>query len=640
MIAGDRPRELRWYHAGPMLFSDLGTSRLYVLGLAYHFTRDASLFHILAVNLLLVLVATCYLLICRKYPEGGGVYSSARHASRTLAVIGALMLCADYTVTAAMSCLDAFRYLGINGHLAGMRADVLCTLGAIGVVGVVNWFGPRGMARAALWIALGTSAATLVISVMAVPYLYDARIEFPIRDRYDPSAWGEAWVGFTEIVLALSGIEAIANMTGIMVPPVRSTARRAIIPVLVEVVALNLILGAAMNALPVNLLLGSDGTPVATDDMLNVLAQHYVGKTFAAGAALVFGLLLISAMNTAVCDLLAIQYMMAKDGEAPAIFSRLNRHGVPVAGLLLSTALPGLLVVLFPSITQLAGLYSVGVVAAIAINLLSTAFTREFELNGGERRSLALVGGVMTVILATLLWNKPEARVFSLTILNLGLAGRLYTLAGRGRTGPGWTRWLSGGALIAQCCITFGLPYESASGFILSVALLAWLIVAGRRAAQLAPAREEVRSLSDLEGDYEPGCWHLLAAKRPSELGEPVVREAKRNEAGVVVLFVRELATPLLGSSSKHMPGEDPAALEVFHQIREVAQRLGVPLRLVYLTGASAPERIIACARDHGCRRVYLHLPTRSGLQRFLGGDVISRVAEGIPQEMELVIRG
>ena len=32
---GKRPRELSWFHAGPMLFGDWGTSRLYVLGLAY-----------------------------------------------------------------------------------------------------------------------------------------------------------------------------------------------------------------------------------------------------------------------------------------------------------------------------------------------------------------------------------------------------------------------------------------------------------------------------------------------------------------------------------------------------------------------------------------------------------------------------
>ncbi len=144
-IGSNRPRELHWYHAGPMLFGDLGTSRLYVLGLAFYFSRHASFIHIFCVNIILMLVGACYLIICRKYPDGGGVYSSAKHSSRSLAVIGGLMLCADYTVTASMSCLDAFRYLGIGGELWGVRIDLICTLVAIGLIGGINWFGPRAL---------------------------------------------------------------------------------------------------------------------------------------------------------------------------------------------------------------------------------------------------------------------------------------------------------------------------------------------------------------------------------------------------------------------------------------------------------------------------------------------------------------
>ena len=41
LATGERPRELRWYHAGPMLFGDWGTSRLYVLGLAFYVVGTA-----------------------------------------------------------------------------------------------------------------------------------------------------------------------------------------------------------------------------------------------------------------------------------------------------------------------------------------------------------------------------------------------------------------------------------------------------------------------------------------------------------------------------------------------------------------------------------------------------------------------
>ena len=74
---GARPRQLRWYHAGPMLFGDWGTSRLYVLGLAFYYAGHASFWFMLAMSFLLIAVGWAYQVICRLYPDGGGVYSSA-----------------------------------------------------------------------------------------------------------------------------------------------------------------------------------------------------------------------------------------------------------------------------------------------------------------------------------------------------------------------------------------------------------------------------------------------------------------------------------------------------------------------------------------------------------------------------------
>ena len=86
LATGERPRELRWYHAGPMLFGDWGTSRLYVLGLAFAFTGRASFWFIAAMCVLMIGVGWSYEIICRLFPDGGGVYSSARHRSQLLAV--------------------------------------------------------------------------------------------------------------------------------------------------------------------------------------------------------------------------------------------------------------------------------------------------------------------------------------------------------------------------------------------------------------------------------------------------------------------------------------------------------------------------------------------------------------------------
>lgn len=641
-IGEGRPRELKWFHAGPMLFGDLGTSRLYVLGLSFHFTQHASLFHILFVNILLVLVGFCYLVICRKYPDGGGVYSAARHTSRALALIGALMLCADYTVTAALSCLDAFRYLGVSGTLLGIRVELLCTLSAIAAIGAVNWFGPRGMGRIALVIALATVVITMVIALCAIPNLHHTRIEFPVKARYSLAAWGDAWVGFTEIILALSGIEAIANMTGIMVRPVRVTARRSILPVLAEVVLLNLILGAAMNALPDAKLIDPQGHHLGTDDMMNVLATAYVGPAFSAVAAFVFGALLLSAVNTALTDLIAIQYMMARDGEAPSILARLNKHGVPGYGLLTAMLVPALLLIIFTDLTQLAGLYSVGVVAAITINLFSTGLTRYFDLRSWERWLLCSVGTLMVCILITLLWNKPHARAFSLAVLNVGLSARLLTLIGRAHL-PGSsalaTRLFAIGCFLGQMAITFLLPVESRFGTAAAAAIAGLLVWVGRGVFSRIPPVEEPVHLTDFDGDYDPKCRYLVCLNSPEGVSRSVFEDARNNSAGVTVLHVKRLASALMGTAGTHDMDHDPLAREIFTKSLDAAHHLGVPLKLTYAVSDSIVEAMLGEAHKEGVSRIYLGVPRTTTWHQLMEKNMVGAVASRIGTEVELVMR-
>src|SRR2546426_3917959 len=114
MLASERPRNVGWLQAAGLLFGDWGTSRLYVLGLALFFAGRSSFWLILAMSGLILAVGWAYTQICRIYPDGGGVYTAAKHKSRMLAVIGALLLFADYTVTASLSSLDAFHYFGLG----------------------------------------------------------------------------------------------------------------------------------------------------------------------------------------------------------------------------------------------------------------------------------------------------------------------------------------------------------------------------------------------------------------------------------------------------------------------------------------------------------------------------------------------
>ena len=172
LLQGNRPRVLHWYHAGPMLFGDWGTSRLYVLGLAFAFMGQSSLWFMAAMSFLLIAVGWAYEVICRHFPDGGGVYSAAKERSETLAVFGGLLLCADYVVTAALSALDAFHYLHLP-HPEWWAA------GGIALVGVINFFGPTKAGTLALVVALTTVVFTAIIGIASVPHLQNVVVTRP-----------------------------------------------------------------------------------------------------------------------------------------------------------------------------------------------------------------------------------------------------------------------------------------------------------------------------------------------------------------------------------------------------------------------------------------------------------------------------
>src|SRR5256714_11074767 len=126
-------------------------------------------------------------------------------------------------------------------------------------------------------------------------------------------------------------MEEIANLTDAMkldpgataaAPKVTRTASKAIIPVAIEVVLGTALLGWAMLSLPKSF---SPELTAHKEDMLRFLAQHYgtfavspwFGDAFGLFVGVVFGLLLFSAVNTAVVALIGVLYMMAQDGEMP-----------------------------------------------------------------------------------------------------------------------------------------------------------------------------------------------------------------------------------------------------------------------------------------------------------------------------------
>jgi len=200
-----RPRNVDWKRAAALLYGDWGTSKAYVIGLAFAVGGYASFWLIAAMCVLTALVGINYIIICRLYPDGGGVYASVRHRSEVISIVGAFLLIADYLVTAAISALSAFQYLGVPHPEKFAAAAIL-------VIGLLNLLGPKHTGGLAFLISVPTAIVVVTLGLFSLPHLGTA------FGNLQPLHGGffENWGGFVGIVLALSGVEAIANATGVM----------------------------------------------------------------------------------------------------------------------------------------------------------------------------------------------------------------------------------------------------------------------------------------------------------------------------------------------------------------------------------------------------------------------------------------
>jgi amino acid transporter/nucleotide-binding universal stress UspA family protein len=601
-----RPRNLDWRRAAALLYGDWGTSKAYVVGFAFSASAAAaawaSLPILLAVVALTALVAWNYIVVCRQFPDGGGVYSAARDQSRMLAALGALLLVANFTVTAAMSGWAAMTYFRVPPEWVG-RATVVMLL----LIGAINWFGPKHSGSFALTLAVPMVLVVLAIIAFSVPHLRTDNLAMPDK------GFSHMWLAFTGMILALSGVEAIANLTGVMKldpgstmeqPRVERTSRKAITLVAVEVVLGTVLLGWAMLSLPKSL------EPLLRDrweDMLSVLAEQYgAGLLGPAGAkgfgivtGVVVGLLLLSAVNTAMAALIGLIYMLARDGEMPRSFAKLNSHGVPWLPLALAALLPAVVVAMTSRLESLMSLYAIGVVGAIAVNLGSCTFNRKLPLRWWERGVMGFTFLVLFAVELTVAKHEKDALFFAVCVLGAG-----FTLRA----------WAQRRAGLRTITVSEGV------------------------AARVAP-----ESVPDFRLNLQTGQAILVAARGLTSVVKFAMEEARLRAGPLYVLYVKELAVTLPGpveQLSRSRWEDDTEASKIMTTVIELGRQNEVSVVPVYAVSESPAATILDLAATLGVDMLILGSTHRNRMVNLLKGDVVTEVARSLPENIQLVIHG
>ena len=395
-------------------------------------------------------------------------------------------------------------------------------------------------------------------------------------------------------------------------PSVARTATPAILWVALEVCLFTALLGLAMHALPGLHTVPGDSSGLDVDGpnahgvrdyMLKYMGQQFVGHAlgswlgaaFGTVVAVVFGLLLLSAVNTAIGDLITIQFLMSRDGEMPPVFKNLNRFGVPLLGAILATIIPVGLVLVVSDMSGLADLYAVGVVGAIATNLGATSTDRKMVLSRWERGLMFFTFLIMAGIEGSLLIDKPNARYFAITILALGLIMR---------------------ELAKERAARKKSRAEAAS-------------------IEPVPTASTARSLATISADTD-GEPILVAVRGLGGTLDFSLREAEQLRRPLYLLFVRE-QTVITAEDRRRKWVDDDEASGIFHYAKGKMEGKATVLPC-YAVSDSAAGTIVDVAATVGASRLILGAPNRNAIVNLLRGNIVRDVSSLLPEDIELLV--
>jgi nucleotide-binding universal stress UspA family protein len=314
---------------------------------------------------------------------------------------------------------------------------------------------------------------------------------------------------------------------------------------------------------------------------------------------IVFFMLLLSAANTAIVAMIGLLYMMTRDQEMPRQFMRLNRHGVPLIPLLIAIGLPVIVIITTRNFTALAGLYAIGVVGAITVNLGSCCFNRVLPIKMRYRILFGVTFGILFLVEITLAHTKPDALFFVLCVIGVGLAVRAWTLKRRGFT----------------------------------------TVMVPQRVAEMVTHDLAITMQSDLA----EGQKIMVAARGINPVLNFALDEAKLRNATLCVLFVKEIAVFYAGGPTtvgRARWQDDPEANAIMSLMLKLGAERGVCVLPVYAVSEDAATTILDLSATMGVDFLMIGATQRTALANLLSGSVATNVAQQLPESIRLVIYG
>ncbi len=605
---GNDLRQLGWLLAWAVVFCDIGTSVYYVPGILYGDVADLAPVFVALTTIGFVLLASKYVEVSWRNPEGGGVVTVATKAFNPfVGAIGGMLIIVDYFLTSAISSVSAFQYIGSVLPVFGQHVELMAGLGLL-FLAVINIIGIKESAILALYMAAASFGVNLIVLGVVAANLTPDQWAFAweqtraLRDVPTQSAL----IGFAGAWLAFSGLESISQLSPAMRHPIRSTAGRAML----LVVATLALTSPTLTTLAVA---GLDTMTkqASREYFISELGRIYGGAWLAWSVVISASALLLFAANTALIGGYHVFLALSRGDYLPHVLAKRNRvFGTPHVGIILFTLVTFVIVHATRGELELLGhMYSFGLLGAFTFTSAGLDVIRWRE----GQRGLVFWIGILTTLMVATAWSvniifKPQATLFG------------------------------GGVVVVGVLIAVGIRKD---WLIRMVNQLPW--VASEAARQRTRAediwerrsREIVSLETAIEASQLEPSRTLVALRdsNPRLIDEAILRAKGNGDAAVIVLAVTEW--PGLFSGEQLQP--EPRLLAAIDEAAERIRAAGLTPIAVWRLSHDAARSIAHAARQLEVNAVMVGVSQRSQLVHKLRGSVLKGLHRLLPGDEILI---
>jgi amino acid transporter/nucleotide-binding universal stress UspA family protein len=603
-------RQLNWFLAWAVVFCDIGTSVYYVPGILYGNVGDKTPFFILLTTLAFIPLALKYIEITWRNPEGGGVVTITTKAFGPMwGCLGGMLITTSYFLTAAISAVSGFHYVGgvlpfLDAHIVPFACLGLLALAILNIIGI------RESATVALVMA--TTALTINMAVVALAL-----------KTLSLDQWAQAWnslspghdmslhtllVGFGAAWLAFSGLESISQLSPVMRFPLRRTTRWAMIAVIVTTV----ITSPLLSVLSINML---DAATKATQSerFISEIAMISGGLGLKLAVVLSASALLLFAANTAIIGAYHIFLALSKAGFLPRVIAlRSDTFHSPHVAISVATLVPiGVILATRGELALLGEMYAFGLLGAFVFSSMSLDVIR-WRLG---RRDFGFWFGVLTTGMVLVAWcvNLVEKELAT-------LFGGLLTAIGMVAAVGVRRAWFMD--ILHQVPVVQRLQaraYRASED---------WVEDELKGLVTLAEA-VEVKPL------YSSSTLLAIRDESPRLIQEGITRAKGKGETALYCIYVEEWPG-LFAGDTPHMPNE--AGVKTLKSTLQAVRERQIEIIPIWTVSHNAAEAIANAAQALDVDAVIIGATRRSAFYHMLRGHVVKGLMKRLPRDCHLMI--